>query len=289
MDPITPRVPSRSSRTLGAHLDALVAQTDLRDRIDQDPLGIVRDYGSAADREVAGLVAASLAFGNVVAIRRSVRRALDALGPSPAAAVDTLDESELALRLRGFAHRVWVGRDLARLLANAGRVRRLHGSLGEAFARHLAGAADFQEALARFADDLRGAKPKPGRGMKHLMPDPRAGSACKRLLLYLRWMVRRDDGVDLGLWPVDPSVLVIPVDTHIHRIARNLALTARNDASWKTAAEITATLATLDPRDPVRYDFAICHLGVSRRCPSRRDPELCAECVLRPVCIRWRE
>ncbi len=116
------------------------------------------------------------------------------------------------------------------------------------------------------------------------MPDPRAGSACKRLLLYVRWMVRPADGVDLGLWPLDPSLLVIPVDTHIHRIGRNLGLTERNDASWRTAEEITAALRHLDAADPVRYDFALCHMGVSRDCPSRRDPAKCEPCVLRPVC-----
>jgi len=120
------------------------------------------------------------------------------------------------------------------------------------------------------------------------VPDPRAGSACKRLLLYVRWMVRPADGVDLGLWPLDPTRLVIPVDTHIHRIARNLGFTERNDASWRTAEEITGALRHLERSDPVRYDFALCHMGVSRDCPSRRDPAKCRPCVLRPVCKAYR-
>jgi uncharacterized protein (TIGR02757 family) len=274
---------------LRRRLDELVADVDVPARLAADPVGLVRAYAGADDREVAGLLAASLAFGNVVAIRRSVRRALDLLGESPAAAVGSLDERELRRRFRGFVHRVWTGRDVARMLARAGAVRREHGSLGRAFRVHLDAAPDFREALARFADDLRGPVARATPTLRHLVPDPRAGSACKRLLLYLRWMTRPADGVDLGLWPVPASALVIPVDVHVHRIARNLGLTTRNDASWRTAEEITARLRTFDPADPVKYDFAICHLGVSRACPSRRDPERCAPCSLRPVCIHHRK
>jgi uncharacterized protein (TIGR02757 family) len=100
-------------------------------------------------------------------------------------------------------------------------------------------------------------------------------------------MVRPADGVDLGLWPVSPSDLLIPVDTHIHRISRNLGLTDRRAASWATAEEITANLRRLDPRDPVKYDFALCHLGVSRQCPSRSEQDKCARCVLQDVCSVW--
>jgi hypothetical protein len=141
-------------------------------------------------------------------------------------------------------------------------------------------------ALARFAAGLRGGRPSPG--MAHLVPDPTAGSACKRLLLYLRWMVRPADGVDLGLWPLPPSMLIVPLDTHVHRISRNLGLTARRTPSWAAAEEVTAALRQLDPVDPVRYDFALCHLGISRDCPSRLDPIVCARCVLRRACSHGR-
>ncbi len=100
-------------------------------------------------------------------------------------------------------------------------------------------------------------------------------------------MVRPADGVDLGLWPLPTSALLVPLDTHVHRIARNLGLTQRRDASFRTAEEVTAVLRGFDPADPVKYDFALCHLGVSRECPSRPDPERCARCVLRTVCVQW--
>jgi endonuclease III len=100
-------------------------------------------------------------------------------------------------------------------------------------------------------------------------------------------MVRGPDGVDLGLWRVDPAQLLIPVDVHIHRLARNLGLTRRRDLSWKTAEEITLALARLAPDDPVGYDFSLCHMGMLQGCPSRRDPARCEGCGVKPVCIHW--
>jgi endonuclease III len=103
-------------------------------------------------------------------------------------------------------------------------------------------------------------------------------------------MVRPADGVDLGLWAkvgVPTSVLLCPVDTHIHKLSLNLGLTRRRDLSWATAEEITKGLARLDPDDPVKYDFSLCHLGMLQRCPSRRDPARCEGCGVMPVCRHW--
>jgi uncharacterized protein (TIGR02757 family) len=129
----------------------------------------------------------------------------------------------------------------------------------------------------------------PARALDHLLPDASRGAACKRLLLYLRWMVRRDD-VDLGAWEgiVPPSALVIPLDTHVSRLSRLLGLTCRADLSWRTAEEITASLRRLSPEDPVRYDFALCHLGMSGACPARRSAERCRACPLAPACPTGR-
>lgn len=285
--------------SLREHLEALLAATDVPARLAADPLGVARRFERPDDLEIAALVAASLAFGQVVTIRRNVARVLDVLGERPALAVRERSLAEHRRGLAGFAHRVWRADDVSRLLAGAGRVARAHGSLGACFAGHHEAAparepgARLQVALAGFVDELTGTgtgsgrRVAPSRAFRHLLPDPRAGSACKRLLLYLRWMVRPADGVDLGLWPVPASALLVPVDTHVHRISLNLGLTLRRDVSWRTAEEITARLRELDPADPVRFDFALCHHGISQACPSRRDDEACARCVLRPVCRHW--
>jgi uncharacterized protein (TIGR02757 family) len=298
--------------SLQAQLDALIAHTDHAARREDDPVSFAHRYSDPDDREVVALVAALLAFGNVKAIRASVARVLDALGASPARAIETAPETELAARLGGFVHRVYLGSDVARVLAGAASLRRTHGTLAHALevlaapqtdepsVEERASAADASNlasrgasrapllrSLAAFGDALRGPAPH-RRGLVHLVPDVRRGSACKRLLLFYRWMCRPADGVDLGLSRFPTSALVIPLDTHIHRIARNLGLTRRADASLRTALEITDALARFDAVDPVRYDFALCHLGVSRACPSRRDPARCSACVLRGVCRHWR-
>lgn len=267
-------------------LDALLAGSDFELSRSRDPVEFVHRYSDFRDQEVAGLIASSLAFGNAVAARRSIERVLDALGPNPADFIVGASREKLVTVLRGFVHRIYRGEHLALLLWRAAELMRAEGDLGAAFLRFYTDSQrDFREGMARFADALRGEATD--RSMRHLVSDPRAGSACKRLLLYARWMVRPADGVDLGLWPIAPSDLVIPVDTHVHRISRNLGLTSRRTASWVTAEEITAALRRFDPDDPVKYDFALCHLGVSRECPSRPDPLKCAQCVLHDVCEVW--
>ncbi len=276
----------RSNPSLKRLLDRLLQEQDTEAHLENDPLGIVREFSAAGDREVVGLLAATLAFGNVTTIRRSVRRVLRVLGEHPADFVANIEPRKLGRHLQSFRHRIYRGRHVTRMLMRAAALRRKYGSVGAYMrAEYTRTGGDFREALASMADELRG--PDPDRGMAHLVSDPRAGSACKRLLLYSRWMVRPDDGLDLGLWDLPPDALIIPLDTHVHRITRNLGLTQRADASWRTAEEVTAALRGLDPLDPVKYDFALCHLGVSRQCPSRRDPGRCDQCSLRPLCHVW--
>lgn len=284
----------RSDTELRGALERVRDDTDRAARREADPVGFVHAFeGEPLDQELVGLVAAGLAFGNVKTIRAKVRELLERIGGPPHRAAE--DPAALGRRLAGFRHRVFVGDDLARLLVGARVVQRAHGTLGARFASDLAATGgDVREALARFCDAIRAA---PGglassraggrRGPKHLLPDPRGPSGNKRLLLYLRWMIRPRDGIDLGLWPVDPAVLLVPVDTHIHKLARNLGLTSRAQPGWRTTVEITRALARLDARDPVKYDFSLCHLGMLQRCPSRRDPARCEGCGVKPVCRHW--
>jgi uncharacterized protein (TIGR02757 family) len=278
---------------LKPYLDRLACEYDRR-FLSTDPLAIVRRYNDPGDQEVAGLVASCLAYGSVAAIRGSVEAALARLGASPAPALDSLSDRELLERYRGFRHRFTKGRDLAALLAFARNARRSHGSLGAFFrAGHEPGAETLRGALISFVgramqEDLSAfyrRRPKPGSGIRFLLPSPREGSGCKRLNLYLRWMVRRDDGLDLGIWDgIPPRQLLVPVDTHIARIARYIGLTERKSAGWEMTEEITASLRALDPLDPVRYDFALCRLGILDACPRRRNEIKCAACPLLPVC-----
>ena len=274
-------------------LDRVRARCEVAARRDADPVGIVHRYGDPADRELVALVAACVAFGNAKVIRAKLEDLLERVGPHPARAA----EDPLALRrsLRGWRARVFLGDDVARLLAGGRAVQRAHGSLGALFESELrrapADADGLRVALGAWCDAIRAAggllRDGPRRGPAHLLADPRGPSGCKRLLLLLRWMVRPADGIDLGLWNVPPARLLVPVDVHIHRLSRNLGFTRRAGTSWKTTEEITAALARFDAADPVSYDFALCHMGMLLRCPSRRDAALCEGCGVKPVCIHW--
>ncbi|GAC1365700.1 MAG: TIGR02757 family protein [Polyangiales bacterium] len=272
-------------------LERVIVDCDVKRGIASDPIEYVHRQTSVADQELVALIAASVAFGNVKALRGKLHDALERIGPVPSAAAD--DPVALGARLESWRHRVWRGDDLARMIVGARRVQRAAGSLGQRFADDLAASGgSLREALARFVAAIRrdgGLDRVARRGARHLLADPRGASGCKRLLLFLRWMVRGPDGVDLGLWRahVATSALLIPVDVHIHKLARNLRLTERPTPSWRTTEEITASLRALDPLDPVRFDFALCHMGMVRRCPSRRDAVRCDGCGVRPVCRWW--
>jgi len=272
---------AQRSKTLKKTLDDVRDKCDVEARLGLDPVGVVRRYDHALDRELVGLVAAGVAFGNVRTIRNKLEEILDRVGSPPRKKAE--DARAVKKSLAGFRHRVFTGDDVARLMIGARRVQKKHGSLGARFEELLA-KNDFRESLAVLCDDIREAGEM---GVRHILPDVRAGSAVKRLLLWVKWMSRPDDGVDLGQWNVPLSSLVIPVDTHIHKLSKNLGLTKRNDTSWKTAEEITAGLAKLDRDDPTKYDFSLCHMGMLQRCPSRRDPKRCEGCPVKPVCRHW--
>jgi uncharacterized protein (TIGR02757 family) len=236
-------------------------------------LQFVRAQEAPADREVVGLLASALAFGNVGSIKASIGRALAALGPQPPAeAVRTLRPLALGQRLRGFKHRWISGADVACLLHFAGQMLRADGTIEAFFARgHPEDAPDVGEALASFSTRAlrldhgglyRGKRVPAGAGVRFLLPSPEQGSACKRLNLYLRWMVRKDS-VDLGLWSrVKPSALVIPVDVHIFNVARRARLTRYKTPGWAMARDLTERLRRFDPDDPVKYDFAFHRMGL---------------------------
>ncbi len=191
-------------------------------------------------------------------------------------------------RFAGFSHRFHKTRELVALLECIANTIAKHGSLGALFKKcYDETDSDIGPSLGRFVWHVGRASARPG-GLKpalhFLLPSPVDGSACKRMNLYLRWMVRRTSP-DLGLWTfVDPSKLVMPVDTHIHRIATFLGLNDRKSADWKAARAITDELIVFDKSDPVRYDFALCRLGILDLCSRKRRKENCDVCLLRDVC-----
>lgn len=241
-------------------LDRLYDTYNRRGYVRPDPLELLYGYDDVRDREVVGLVASSLAYGRVVQIIKSVSSVLDAMGPSPAAFLERSSLKSLERTYSCFKHRFTTGAELARVLYGAKRAIERHGSINTCFAAALNGRDDtVVPALTAFVEELRSVG---GFGCNSLLPSPADGSACKRLHLYLRWMVRRD-AVDPGGWDgVLPSKLVIPLDTHMYRIAESIGFTERRQADGKTALEVTTAFREFSPDDPVRYDFALTRLGI---------------------------
>jgi uncharacterized protein (TIGR02757 family) len=241
---------------------------------DLDPVGFIHRYRSWRDREIAGFLASCLAYGRVETILKSVGAVLRPLGGHPAAFL-LGPRSRIDRLYGGFSHRLNTGSDIRLLLGGLSAVLREYGSLRDLFILSLVRAGqDLLSAQAAFMDVLRTEvlkaaslrKADPGRVL-HLLPDPAAGSACKRLNLFLKWMIRRD-AVDPGVW--FPRLghlrarLIIPLDTHIARAGRRHRMTCRKSDDVRTAVEITEFLRRLDPSDPLRYDFCLCHEGMER-------------------------
>ncbi len=250
-----------------------------------DPVHLVRRHQDAADREVAGFCAAALAFGRVAGVLASTEALLATMGASPAAFVRRFDPARDARSLRTFRHRWTDGDDLTALLAVLQRMLAEAGSIEGFFLRgYRRDADDVGHALDSFAARALALPSPPGAGSaRYFFPRPAGGSACKRLNLFLRWMVRRDR-IDFGVWRrVPAAALVVPLDTHVVRVGRCLGLTRRRSPGWAMAREITAALRRIDPDDPVKYDFSLCRLGMQDACGFNR-PQQDAQCPLRGLC-----
>ncbi len=266
--------PSTSSHdspdgTFKEALDALYHHFNQFEHIHPDPLEFVHLYHDGQDRELTGMVASALAYGRVGQILCSARSVLDAMGPSPAAFVLQNTPADFRHAFRDFKHRFTTGDMLAALLKGVRRMLLEYGSLEACF---LSGFhktdGTILPALSEFVQKLESAA---GQKMSMFLPSPTGGSACKRLNLFLRWMVRHDN-VDPGVWKhVPPSHLVVPLDTHMHRIALVLGLSTRKQADIRCAVEVTKSFGALQPEDPVRYDFALTRLGMNNLFPRIED------------------
>ncbi len=247
-------------RPYRGRLEQLYRRVTRREMVHPDPLEFLYRYEDGLDREVAGMVAAALAYGRVAQILTSVGRVLDRLGARPALFLRDAKSKHFKELLGGFRHRFHGPADVAGLLTGLARVQREYGSLEACFA---AGSDQKNQPLLprlkRFTDAVRTAA---GHPLNHLLANPAGGSACKRLHLFLRWMVRAD-AVDPGGWTVlSPARLIMPLDTHIHRLARQWGLTGRSSADGRTALEVTEAFRRVRPDDPVRYDFALSRIGI---------------------------
>jgi uncharacterized protein (TIGR02757 family) len=261
-------------------------QTDLA-----DPVHFVRRFDRPADREIAGFLAAGFAFGNVTSILQSLEALFGLMGRRPADYVRRFSARRDGPALAPFVHRWTRGADVVALMLVLQAMLRRSGSIEGFFAEgDDPGAPNVAPGLESFSTraseiDVTAAYGAivPRVGVRYFFARPSRGGACKRLNLFLRWMVRRDR-IDPGGWRAPtPARLVVPLDTHVIRVGRCLGLTRYRAPGWRMAEEITASLSRLDPADPTKYDFALCHLGMQDRCGFQRSARD-ARCPLRGLC-----
>jgi uncharacterized protein (TIGR02757 family) len=243
-------------------LESIYQKYNKRDLVHPDPLEFLYNYSEKESRELVALIASTLAYGRVAQILKSVNYILDKMQPDPVRFVKENSKEEFLKIFKGFKHRFTTGQEIAYLMTGIQAALEQFGSLENCFkSNYRPQDENIIPALDQFIEFiLREFEVE----TTHLLPHPKRGSACKRSMLFLRWMVRNDE-VDPGCWKGIPtSALIIPLDTHMHKIGLKFELTKRKQANLKTAVEITDAFKKIIPEDPVKYDFALTRFGIRK-------------------------
>jgi uncharacterized protein (TIGR02757 family) len=248
-------------------LDKLVKKYETPDFIQNDPVQFPHRFSNKTDIEVSGLISSCLAYGRREKIIEDVKIIHKMMDYKPAEFAKNFDLNRDIKYFLDFRHRYTAGKDVAILIYLIGCTLKEYNNLEDAFVSgYSTDDKNIKPALTNFVNILKSYLPQNEdniTGINYLLPSPAKGSACKRLNLFLKWMVRPGP-VDLNIWDKIPTVkLIIPLDTHVARLSRKLKLVNRKADDWITAEEITENLSKFDPNDPVKYDFAIFGLGIS--------------------------
>jgi uncharacterized protein (TIGR02757 family) len=264
-------------KKLGPLLNNLYDQFNFKEYIRRDPIEFLHRYNNPKDIEIVGLISSSIAYGRIDLFKPVIRNILEIMGKSPSQYVLRFSPKRELNKFQKWKYRMTCGVDMACLIHAMQKALREYGTLRQMFySFYQKSHTDIEKALTQMtkyfcsvdATPIYGENIHP-RGYSFLFPAPTKGSPCKRLNLFLRWMVRGGDGVDFGIWNKIPSSkLIIPLDIHISRAANYLSLSNMKNPSWKMAREITKALKEIDPVDPVRFDFSLCHLTMSGKLPQ---------------------
>ena len=243
-------------------LESLHDRYNNTDFIEPDPISVPHSFSATLDREIAGFMASTIAWGNRKAIVQSAHRMMHYMDNAPAEFVVGASDGEL-MRLSSYVHRTFNGEDFREFVLGLRHIIQTWGSVGGFFEQGYERTGDLRVALSEFRREFFKHDHNP-HAEKHVSSIDR-GAACKRLCMYLRWFVRHDErGVDFGLWRKIPmSALYLPLDLHTGRMGRQLGLLERKQDDWKAVEEITATLREMCPEDPTRYDYSLFGLGIS--------------------------
>lgn len=249
-------------------LEHLYSKYNKKD-FDSDPIDFPHKFKYKNDIEVAAFISSLFAFGNVSSMKSVLAKLFNELGNSPYDIIINYDKNKLKKIGSKFYYRFYSGDDISVLLLVLNSILNRKKNLEQLFLDGYSNECEniknsLHQFLDNFRTEIRNQKLNCSHGLKYMFTSPGAGSACKRMNLFLRWMVRKDT-VDFGIWKgIRTDQLIIPVDTHIARISKKLKLTNRKSVNWKMAEEITKSLKRFDSNDPVKYDFALCHIGINK-------------------------
>ena len=256
-------------------LDELYECYNSKEFVHPDPVELLYDYEDIREREIAALVAAALAYGRASQIVKNAAKILKVMGESPREFVLSQPVDSLRNAFRSFKYRFTDGKSIATLLVGVRGIIREFGSLECCFAYpHDSEFPGVKEAMINFYEKLQ---KHAASNLNSVLPDPRKNSACKRLYLFLKWMVRKD-AIDPGGWKVISSnELIYPLDTHMFSIARSLKATTRKSADFKAAVEVTDFFKRVNPQDPLKYDFVLTRFGIRPDLDKKKLLDLCVE------------
>lgn len=269
-------------------MEELYEKYNHRKLIKPDPMQFIYRYSDPADMEIAAFLASALAYGRVQQIEKSLTNLFERMAEMPSEFVINFNDDKRQT-LQSFKHRFTTGDDISDLLQLLKKLLREFGGIEKFFLLgYTATDSNIIPALSEFCDSLLGAytaenNREPSRGLKYLLPTPAAGSACKRLNLFLRWMVR-DDDVDTGLWKsIDKAKLIVPIDVHMGRLCKILGFYNQKTVSISAALKITDSFKQIEPNDPVKYDFSLSRIGIIKDCNGRYKLQ-CPQCQLFELC-----
>lgn len=239
-----------------------------KSKLTPDPLEFLHRYQNYHDIEISGIISSVFAYGNLKQIMSTLEKIHSIMNHNP---YEYVRKYKVENGIEDFArikHRFFSSSDIANLFKGLNKIYSEYSTLQEFFIIRIdSSGLDIKKLISSFSKRITGLIYETDSAkhvIKFMFPDPNKGSACKRMNLFLRWMIRKDS-LDFGLWHLIPtSNLIIPVDTHVAKICRNLKLTSLKNVSWKMAEEITQNLKKFDYEDPVKYDFAICHIGMRK-------------------------
>jgi uncharacterized protein (TIGR02757 family) len=266
-------------------------QYNFKERLNHDPIMYPHRYSDPEDIEIAGFIASCFAYGKADLFKPVIEKILNPGHKHPLEFFMNFSLQKDRKYFNGLKYRFNQEKDIVCFLYILSRILRQWKSLKNLFYHHHETAkVDIRESLAHVSSCFMGIDTSPvygknikPHGLSHFFPSPKNGSACKRMNLFLRWMVRTRD-IDLGIWDeIEPSKLIIPLDTHIMKVASCLGLTRRTSSDWKTAKEITESLKKLDSEDPLKYDFVLCHHGISGHCKGKKSRANCLTCFIYPI------